>query len=190
MLVLPYIPPIPSVPRIEYLYRNRSEHYELSPPQGVNSSYVETYQITPCRLKILKTISWAEGTFKDGEIKYNIIFGGSTFNSYENHPRRLVRINNLQSDASGAYQFLSTTYDRVSKQLNLQDFSPHNQDQAALFLIDEIGLLGEIDKCQFNKSIISKLSPIWASFQYDSNGSYYGQPYKTFNETIDFFNNL
>jgi muramidase (phage lysozyme) len=68
--------------------------------------------------------------------RYNVRFGGATFNSFADHPRTQERIPvgpnaGSFSDAAGRYQFLSKTWDAEKAKLGLTDFSPANQDRAA-----------------------------------------------------------
>lgn len=64
--------------------------------------------------------------------------GNATFQGYGDHPRITEKIDPNQpdsptnrSDAAGAPQFLSRTWDIEAKKLGLKDFSPANQDAAA-----------------------------------------------------------
>jgi len=64
---------------------------------------------------------------------YNEVYGGGTFDSYADHPRQRVQIpgTNNWSDAAGAPQFISSTWDAEKAKLGLKDFSPASQDAAA-----------------------------------------------------------
>lgn len=103
---------------------------------------------------------------------YNTIFTGATFNNFADHPRILKASKGLSSDASGRYQFLSTTWDSIKRTVGATDFSPHNQDLAAVALIDRRGALratlaGDIP------TAMQTLSYEWASlppFRYKGQG--------------------
>lgn len=60
------------------------------------------------------------------------------FEDFSDHPRVFVRRpDGRVSSAAGRYQFTATEWDRVSGILGLEDFSPLNQDRAALYLAEE-----------------------------------------------------
>lgn len=54
---------------------------------------------------------------------YRTLFGGKLFNDYAQHPRVKVPFRNTYSTAAGAYQFLYSTWYRLSLELGLKDFS-------------------------------------------------------------------
>jgi muramidase (phage lysozyme) len=66
---------------------------------------------------------------------YNVIVGGSRFKDTTKHPGEvnpnLYKKTGYNSDASGRYQFLSTTYRPIADRLGLKDFSARSQDRAA-----------------------------------------------------------
>jgi lysozyme len=70
------------------------------------------------------------------------------------------------STAAGAYQIIRPTWNRVREIApRLPDFSPASQDEAAIRILNEAGVIpliqaGEID------SAIKKASKIWASLPY------------------------
>jgi muramidase (phage lysozyme) len=122
--------------------------------------------------------AWLRVTrYAEGGRGYNIMFGGSTFQGTD-HPRRVNTAGGYSSDAAGAYQFLSTTWDGISKKLGLKGgLTPANQDKASLGLMIEKGV---DPKKGWSDKALYKLSPVWASFPKDkSDRSYYDQPSKT-----------
>lgn len=128
--------------------------------------------------KMLDVIANAEGV-KHG---YNTIFGNERSDDLKAHPN--VKKEFTQTDgkknsttAAGRYQFLKGTWDRVSKRYGLNDFSPKNQDLAAVALILGRGALGDVIKGDFTKAI-GKLGGEWASLP----SSPYAQPKKSWKD--------
>ncbi|AFY83597.1 glycoside hydrolase family 24 protein [Oscillatoria acuminata] len=119
----------------------------------------------------LDTIAWAEGTA--GPNAYRMQFTGTQFSGFQDHPREIKCGSSygsrLCSDAAGKYQFLSTTWDRMAKKIGASDFSPANQDRAAIALLDEYGVLEDIEAGAFAYAAI-QLIPVWPSFQDVGNG--------------------
>ncbi len=137
----------------------------------------------------LLMIRKAEGTA--GPNGYRTLFGGRLFDSYADHPRVAQRFTNkagetLWTSAAGAYQFLAVsplpgggstranTWDKLAERLGLEDFSPANQDRAALELIREAGALGDVRAGRFDQAV-NKVRRIWASMP----GAGYAQPEKS-----------
>lgn len=122
----------------------------------------------------MDVIAYAEGT--DGD--YNTMYGDMprqrrTFSSFTDHPRQWLRspwgTPGVASDAAGRYQFLSKTWDDVKKHISVKDFSPENQDRAAVFLIKRAKDIRAYDNVvnsnqqnRFNAALKS-LSCVWAS---------------------------
>ena len=107
---------------------------------------------------------------------YNVVVGSTPtkpilFNSYADHPRKLVQIRpGLASTAAGRYQLLSRYFDAYKRQLGLKDFSPASQDTIALQQIRERRALDDIDAGHFTIAV-GKVCNIWASLP----GAGYGQ---------------
>jgi muramidase (phage lysozyme) len=98
---------------------------------------VEFLGLPPEAIALLEAIS---GTESRGD--YNVIYGGSQFDDYSDHPRKPILITSgpnkgKYSTAAGKYQFLSTTWDKAKRALDLPDFSPESQDKAAWWLAQE-----------------------------------------------------
>jgi len=123
------------------------------------------------RRAFLDMIAVSEGTAGRGDNGYNVLVGGGLFDSYADHPRKLVFINNtLKSTAAGRYQLLARYFDHYKKLLGLKDFSPAAQDAIALQQIKECGALEDVDAGRFEEAV-RKCRRIWASFP----GAGYGQ---------------
>lgn len=117
----------------------------------------------------LAMIRTGEGTADDGG--YSRLFGGGSFDSYADHPRQMVTRWGLTSSAAGAYQILSRTWDDLKNSgHSLPDFSPANQDKAAIALIKRRGALADVLAGRF-LAAIKKCNKEWASLP----GSPYGQ---------------
>lgn len=120
---------------------------------------------------MLNVIRTAEGA------DYNTRVGGSRFSDLSKKPGQKVYIKSINnySSAEGAYQFLNSTWDNVSKKLGLKDFMPHSQDLAAVHLIKSRGVINDILNDNF-ESAINKLSSEWASLPTaKGTGAYKGQ---------------
>lgn len=125
-------------------------------------------------------IRYAEGT--DNERGYDTLFGYQYFDSAtaRDHPRRVVSSGSYRSDAAGAYQIMSKTWDTVIQPaLRLPDFSPASQDAAAVYLLKVRGAYDDVINGRVVNAI-NKVNLEWASLP----GSPYGQPVRTMPELI------
>ena len=114
---------------------------------------------------MLDTIAFAEGTRDEPNNGYNTMFTGKQFSGFEDHPRKIQRSNGYASDAAGRYQFLSTTWDPLAKKLGLKDFSPANQDKAAIELARQYDVTQELlAKEGMSPKVSAFLGRQWASF--------------------------
>ena len=125
----------------------------------------------------LDLIAWSEGTDNGRQPTkdrgYDVVVGGGLFDSYDDHPRRLIRLPALgiKSTAAGRYQILSRYWDHYRKQLGLVGgFTPENQDRIALQLIRECRALDDIKSGRIAEAI-NKCRSRWASLP----GAGYGQ---------------
>lgn len=126
----------------------------------------------------LDTIAKSEGTYGSGNDGYNVMVTGKLFSSYKDHPfthndKALHVKGNLYSTAAGRYQIMRVNWygtkenasTGLKKQLKLNDFSPENQDIAAIALLKrrkayELILQGKVNAA-FNTTSLNKE---WASF--------------------------
>jgi muramidase (phage lysozyme) len=118
-----------------------------------------------------------EGTSDSGG--YSRHYGGTSFDSFADHPRIAITAGRWTSTAAGAYQHLARTWDECAAALELADFSPKNQDLAALFLIDRRKALEDVLAGRIEQAI-SKCNREWASLP----GSPYGQPVRTMEQAL------
>ncbi|MEF0646019.1 glycoside hydrolase family 104 protein [Acinetobacter nosocomialis] len=117
----------------------------------------------PNARRMLDLIASAEGV-KHG---YNTLFGNQRFDDLSGHPN--IRKAFTQTDgkknyttAAGRYQFLNDTWNGLSRQYGLRDFSPQSQDIGAIALLDQIGALPYVLKGDFGTAI-KKSGGTWAS---------------------------
>ena len=133
----------------------------------------------------LDAIAQAEGTSKHG---YNTMFGGTKFDDLSAHPNKKVPFTQTDgkenlSSAAGRYQFINPTWQDVSKQLGLTDFSPESQDAAAVFLMQRAGALDDI-MAGNDEAAMNKLGSTWASLP----SSNYPQPKRSEEEFMAMVN--
>lgn len=128
--------------------------------------------------KMLDLIAKAEGV----QHGYNTLFGNERLDDLSSHPN--IKKQFKQTDgqiknttAAGRYQFLSDTWNGVAKQLGLKDFSPKNQDIAAVALLAQNGALPSVLKGDF-KTAVQKSGSTWASLP----SSPYAQPKKSWSD--------
>jgi lysozyme len=158
-----------------------------TPAVVVRPAEPSPYTLTPQRRALLDTIRFAEGTWTNGsQDGYRMLYGGHLVQGLERHPEITVR-RRYTSAAAGAYQFLPGTWHMVARQLGLGSFEPHNQDQAALHLIQRRGALRVFDQVGLTPAVLAKLAPEWASLPAHHGGSYYGQPVKSRHDLIAFY---
>lgn len=145
----------------------------------------------------LMTIRKWESSLDDSA--YTMLYGGSHFNGFADHPRIAIPIRGQEgkySTAAGAYQIVAisktlrgmtkaNTWDRIKDKLNLPDFSPQSQDLAAIELIKERGAYNLILQGKFFPAV-DKIKLEWASVP----GSPYGQGTAKFSEYLAAYNSF
>ena len=123
----------------------------------------------------LDTVAYSEGTDngiqKTNDRGYDVLVGGGLFDSYADHPRKLIVLRQgLASTAAGRYQLLARYFDAYKKQLDLKDFSPESQDKIAIQQIKECKALDDVEAGYISVAL-DKCRHIWASLP----GAGYGQ---------------
>ena len=169
-------------PRVAQAYEKASNP---KPNSGGSLSKWASTNLTPEEQALLRTIRFAEGT--DSAAGYNTMFTFKKFSDMSRHPRMLNRSGGLVSDAAGAYQYLSTTWQPYADGLNLKDFSPESQDKVANYHIKKLG----VDPKQLlTREMLDKLSGTWASLPKAGGGSQYaGQTAKTADRLLRYYSN-
>lgn len=105
--------------------------------------------------------------------RYNVIFGGQSFDSYAAHPGVRVPFRNPAtgkpdiSTAAGAYQFILPTWNALASRLGLADFSPASQDAAARQLLIDTGAAQALANDDITTAL-RKASTQWASLPYSA----------------------
>lgn len=144
----------------------------------MNLAELQRYAANPNVRKMFDLVAYTEGV----QHGYNTMFGNQRFDNLSAHPN--VRKQFKQTDgkmnvttAAGRYQFLKPTWDGLSRQYGLKDFSPQNQDIAALALMAQNGSLPYVLKGDF-QTAVKKSGGTWASLP----SSKYAQPKRSWSE--------
>lgn len=129
----------------------------------------------PCVAAFLDMLAHAEigpALLERSDDGYNVLVGGRLFPDYARHPRILVSLPRygISSTAAGRYQFLARTWDDLTAQLGLKDFSPESQDRAAVRMFSWAGALEQIKAGKIAEAI-ERCRKLWASLP----GAGYGQ---------------
>lgn len=111
------------------------------------------------------------GESSQDDSAYTIIFGGSHFSDFAEHPNQRIPFGNTFSTAAGAYQFLHRTWTGLVKQYSFPDFSPEYQDLGAIALIAGRKALQDVVNGDL-VAALPKCAREWASLPF----SPYGQP--------------
>ncbi|MBY0109866.1 MAG: glycoside hydrolase family 104 protein [Candidatus Babeliaceae bacterium] len=129
----------------------------------------------------LDLLAHGEGTSYHPEVRiaadqYRISFcNKGKLTTFKDHPRERCcnSVGNriICATAAGRYMFLQKTWDWVKSSIELRDFSPVNQDIAAVFLLVVSGAMHEILRNNI-KGAITKASRFWAPMP----GNMYNQP--------------
>ena len=119
----------------------------------------------------LDMIAVSEGTKHLGDDGYNVLVGGTLFEGYADHPRKLVKLNErLSSTAAGRYQILARYFDAYRRTLDLHDFGHASQDAIAIQMIREQHALPDVEAGRLARAV-ELCANIWASMP----GAGYGQ---------------
>lgn len=130
--------------------------------------------MSPNLRAFLAVIRACEGTAS--EQGYRTLFGGTLFNSYDEHPRITIHASGYTSTAAGAYQILAGSWDDYRAKTGAgKSFTPDAQDAYAVWAIDQKRRALEDVEAGRLEEAIAKCNREWASLP----GSPYGQPTRT-----------
>jgi len=100
---------------------------------------------------------------------YSISYGNKHIADLSDHPANKLMGTKGQIP-SGAYQIQRDTWNEAKVKLELTDFCAHNQDLAALYIINRTGKLTNIENGEFlQESTLSKLGIQWAALPVGQN---------------------
>lgn len=104
------------------------------------------------------------GESSQAEKAYSMLYGGSLFSGFADHPRQYFRLaDGRRTSAAGAYQITASTWDDLRRAgWNLPDFSPAQQDLAAVALVKRRGALADVVEGRFVRAI-TKCRNEWTS---------------------------
>lgn len=126
-------------------------------------------EITSNMRSYLDRLSAAEGTASKPNNGYSTLFGGGQFADFSDHPRQYFNHNGTRTSAAGRYQITAASWDDARKALGLKDFSPANQDLAAMWLAKRAGQLDNINLGYFNAAD-QGLDNVWTGLRQYTRG--------------------
>jgi muramidase (phage lysozyme) len=112
----------------------------------------------------------------EGKPKANQAYGYKEFNDLSRHPNMPIKFNDKGdiTTAAGTYQITAPAWEEQAKKQGLTDFSPQNQDKAAVGIMRDIGALDAFVQGDFDKG--KKLLGLkWASIPGSTIGKSTGQ---------------
>jgi muramidase (phage lysozyme) len=112
----------------------------------------------------------------EGKPKANQMFGYREFNDLSKHPNIKIPFTNKGdvTTAAGSYQILAPTWETQARKLGLQDFSPENQEKAAVGILKDTGALDALKNGDFDKAK-QLMGTQWASIPGSTIGKSTGQ---------------
>lgn len=165
-------------------------NYVLKASIARSHADLQRYAMNPNVRALLDFIAAAEGV-KSG---YQTTFGNNRITDFSRHPGERVRQGftrtdgtKSSSDASGRYQFMGYTWNRLQKLWGFSDFTPGTQDKAAVALIlEKKGAMEAILNGDYITAI-KKIGGTWASLP--SAPSEYRQHKRSWDFVHSFFKN-
>ena len=138
-----------------------------------------TYFQNPYVRAFAWAIMEAEGTTTHGYYTY---YGGSRLASLAWHPSKAIKVGGWTSSASGAFQFLTDTWNGLAYKLGLTDFGVDSQNAAFVELLREKNALTSIMQGDIDTTVY-RVRKVWASLP----GAGYGQGEKTLEQVRNWY---
>jgi muramidase (phage lysozyme) len=112
----------------------------------------------------------------EGKPKANQMFGYREFNDLSKHPNIKIPFTDKgdTTTAAGTYQITAPTWEEQAKKQGLKDFSPENQNKAAVGIMRDIGALDAFKEGNFDKAK-QLLGTKWAGIPGSTIGKSTGQ---------------
>lgn len=112
----------------------------------------------------------------EGSPQANHTFGKREIASLEEHPNKPIRFTKKGdvTTAAGLFQIINKTWKEQKKKLGLDDFSPTNQERAAVGILKDVGALDDVVKGNF-EAAKKKAGKQWASLPGSTIGEATGQ---------------
>lgn len=94
---------------------------------------------------------------------FNLLYGGDSFDSFDDHPRKHFPLPDGQTtSAAGAYQETESSWNDFTAHTGQLPFTPENQTLCAVWLIDRAGALEDVIAGRLDAAI-RKLTKVWTS---------------------------
>ncbi len=127
------------------------------------------------------------GESSQSDDAYTVMYGGSHFDSFDDHPRQAFKSPWGWTSAAGAYQAMCAVPGKVKtdtwgdfiRSAGPHDFSPESQDKFAVWCIKRRGALDDVLAGRI-ETAVQKCAKEWASLP----GSPYGQPTRTLQQAL------
>lgn len=104
-----------------------------------------------------------EGESSQDDSAYTELYGGSHFESFDDHPRKHFPLPGGQTtSAAGAFQETEATWNDFTKLFGPMPFTPENQALCAVWLISRAHALEDVIAGRLHAAIL-RLSKVWTS---------------------------
>lgn len=104
-----------------------------------------------------------EGESNQSEDAFTVLYGGSHFTSFDDHPRQRFSLpGGTYTTAAGAYQITESTWNDYTRFFGARSFDPENQSLCALWLTNRAGALDDVVAGRLDAAIRG-CAKVWTS---------------------------